>query len=55
VSKVDVEYHEDRKGRDLVRVTYDPGKLTPGQILEVIREKRFEATIVPNEAGRKKP
>ena len=31
---------------DFIPLSYDPGKVTPEQILETIRKQGFEATIV---------
>ena len=32
---------------DFIPLSYDPGKVTPEQILGTIRKQGFEATIVP--------
>jgi hypothetical protein len=37
--------------KDLIHVSYDPGQLTPERIVEVVREQRFQATIVPGPTG----
>jgi copper chaperone CopZ len=55
VKEKQIEYHEDRKGQDQVRVTYDPDKLTPAEILKAIRKAGFQGTIVPNQTPKKKP
>jgi hypothetical protein len=39
---VDVEFDEDR-----FRITYDPAKLTPEQMLETVRKQGLEGSIVP--------
>lgn len=39
--KVDLE-------KDLLRIEYDPDKLTPQTMLEVVRKLEFEGTIVPD-------
>ena len=36
--------------RDHIRVTYDPGRLTPERIVDVVREQGFQGTILPGEA-----
>jgi hypothetical protein len=33
-------------GKDLIHLSYDPGKMTPARLVEVVREQRFQATIV---------
>jgi hypothetical protein len=33
--------------KDFIPLKYDPGQVTPEQIIEVIRKQGFEATIVP--------
>jgi hypothetical protein len=33
--------------KDFIPLKYDPGRVTPEQIIEVIRKQGFEATIVP--------
>jgi hypothetical protein len=32
--------------QDLIPLRYDPGKITPERIVEVVREQGFEGTIV---------
>ena len=34
--------------KDFIHLRYDTGKVTPARIVEVIREKGFEGTIVPD-------
>jgi hypothetical protein len=47
-----VEYHEDSKEfKDDLHVRYDPGKLTPEQIVAEVRKLGFQPTNVP-ETGR---
>ena len=33
--------------KDLIHLRYDPGKVQPGQIMEVVRKQGFEGTIIP--------
>jgi hypothetical protein len=54
VSDVEGEYYEDRSRQDFIRVNYDPGQLTPGQILEAVRKESFNGTIVPEQPGQKR-
>jgi hypothetical protein len=41
--------------KDFIHLRYDPGKVTPERILEVIRDKGFEGTIVPAPKAPDKP
>jgi hypothetical protein len=41
------ERDDDAVLTDFIPLKYDPGKVTPEQIIEVIRKEGFEATIVP--------
>jgi hypothetical protein len=34
--------------KDDIHLRYDTGKVTPGRIVEVIREQGFEGTVVPD-------
>ncbi len=33
--------------KDVVHLRYEPGRVTPDRIVEVIRKEGFEGTIVP--------
>jgi hypothetical protein len=42
VSVTDVDFL-----KDLIHLQYDPGKVQPEQIVEVVRKQGFQGTIVP--------
>jgi hypothetical protein len=51
VRVIKIEYHEDHKDyRDHVHVTYDPGKITPKQMIDRIGEAGMPATVVRDRA-----
>jgi hypothetical protein len=44
---VKIEYHEDHKDfKDHVHITYDPDRITPKKMVEVIREVGLPATVI---------
>jgi hypothetical protein len=41
--------------KDLFFITYDPKKVTPAQLLEVVGKQGFEGTIRPGAEGDREP
>ena len=43
MTSLDVDF-----ARDLFHIVYDPGKVTPEKMVEVVRQQEFEGTVLAN-------